>query len=203
MGKREVVYDFQRLRDYALWYYFRYFPSNKKLMMKLVEKSKLEPELAPRVFSDIEHLLEEDKIIESKIKNYIFRNKNVSYIRLKMIEKSFPRQKIEKFLVEDIWIDDGSLLNKDFLLKKIENYRQKGKSKLYIKNKLVDRKEDKSIVEECLNEVFWDDWELKALKKEYDKLQLSLSIEKDKQKIIQRLLSKWFCYDDIKKVLFF
>jgi len=70
--------------------------------MKLVEKSKLEPELAPRVFSDIEHLLEEDKIIESKIKNYIFRNKNVSYIRLKMIEKSFPRQKIEKFLVEDI-----------------------------------------------------------------------------------------------------
>jgi len=171
--------------------------------MKLVEKSKLEPELAPRVFSDIEHLLEEDKIIESKIKNYIFRNKNVSYIRLKMIEKSFPRQKIEKFLVEDIWIDDGSLLNKDFLLKKIENYRQKGKSKLYIKNKLVDRKEDKSIVEECLNEVFWDDWELKALKKEYDKLQLSLSIEKDKQKIIQRLLSKWFCYDDIKKVLFF
>ena len=169
--------------------------------MKLVEKSKLEPELAPRVFSDIEHLLEEDKIIESKIKNYIFRNKNVSYIRLKMIEKYFPREKIEKFLVEEIWINNGSLLNKSFLLRKIENYKQKGKSILYIRNKLVDRKEDSCIVEECLNGVFWDDWDLESLRKEYDKLQLSLIIEKDKKKIIQKLLSKWFRYDDIKKVL--
>ena len=201
MGKREVVYDFQRLRDYAFWYYFRYFPSNKKLMMKLAEKSKQEPELAPKVFSDIEHLLEEDKIIESKIKNYIFRNKNVSYIRLKMIEKYFTREKIEKFLVEEIWINNGSLLNKSFLLRKIENYKQKGKSILYIRNKLVDRKEDSCIVEECLNGVFWDDWDLESLRKEYDKLQLSLIIEKDKKKIIQKLLSKWFRYYDIKKVL--
>jgi hypothetical protein len=50
MSKREVVYDFQRLRDYALWYYFRYFPSNKRLQIKLQEKSRHEPELAPKVF---------------------------------------------------------------------------------------------------------------------------------------------------------
>lgn len=154
MSKREVVYDFQRLRDYALWYYFRYFPSNKKLQMKLSEKSYQDRELAQKVFNDIEHLLEEDKIIESKIKNYIFRNKNVSYIQLKMSEKQFQKEKVELFLRESIHIDDGSILSKTFLLKKIENYRQKGKSQLYIKNSLVDRREDISIVEECLSEVF-------------------------------------------------
>jgi hypothetical protein len=122
--------------------------------MKLSEKSYQDRELAQKVFNDIEHLLEEDKIIESKIKNYIFRNKNVSYIQLKMSEKQFQKEKVELFLRESIHIDDGSILSKTFLLKKIENYRQKGKSQLYIKNSLVDRREDISIVEECLSEVF-------------------------------------------------
>jgi SOS response regulatory protein OraA/RecX len=171
------------------------------LQIKLQEKSRHEPELAPKVFWDIKHLLEEDKIIESKIKNYIYRNKNVSYIRSKMREKYFQADKVEAFLREEVWIDEGSILNKVHLLKKIENYKQKGKSQLYIRNKLIDRTEDKNIVEECLNEVFWQEWELEVLKREYDKLLLALDKEKDKQKIMKKLLSKWFRYDDVKKVL--
>jgi SOS response regulatory protein OraA/RecX len=65
----------------------------------------------------------------------------------------------------------------------------------------VDRREDISIVEECLSEVFWDSWELDNVKRACDKLLLSLTMEKDKQKIIKKLLSKWFRYDDVKKVL--
>jgi len=89
-------YSPQRLRDYALWYYFHYYPSNKRLLEKLSEKGRREDAL--RVFSDIEHLLQEDDIIASKIENYIFLHKNYKYIRNKMFEKGFPKDKIESFL---------------------------------------------------------------------------------------------------------
>ena len=34
------TYTFDSLKNYALWYYFKYFVSPKKLMQKLKEKSK-------------------------------------------------------------------------------------------------------------------------------------------------------------------
>jgi len=89
-------YSFQRLKDYALWYYFRYYPSNKKLLRKLEEKGSQED--AQKVFQEIKHLLQEEQIIAAKIDNYIFRNKNYRYIRQKMTEKLFPKDRVENYL---------------------------------------------------------------------------------------------------------
>jgi len=74
---QEKKYTIGRLKDYALWYYFRYYPSNARLLQKLHEKWKAED--AKHVFSEIKNLLEEDEIIKAKIDNYIFRNKNYRY----------------------------------------------------------------------------------------------------------------------------
>jgi len=38
----------ERLKDYALWYYFRYYPSNARLVQKLNEKGSQED--AEKVF---------------------------------------------------------------------------------------------------------------------------------------------------------
>jgi hypothetical protein len=119
-------YSLRRLKDYALWYYFRYYPSNWRLQQKLREKGTEDD--AVQVFREIEHLTQEDEIITAKIDNYIFRNKNYRYIRQKMREKLFSSEKIESYLEKYInsW---ESILDETFLRKKIENYAAKGKSR--------------------------------------------------------------------------
>ena len=89
-------YTYQRLKDYALWYYFRYYPSNARLLQKLREKGTQKD--ATQVLKEVQHLTQEDEIIRAKIDNYIFRNKNYRYIRQKMREKLFPTEKIESYL---------------------------------------------------------------------------------------------------------
>jgi hypothetical protein len=78
---KELITNYQRLKDYALWYYFRYYPSNKKLEDKLLEKTDKNQELVTIVIDDINHLFQEDEIIISRIKNFLFRNKNLNYIK--------------------------------------------------------------------------------------------------------------------------
>lgn len=78
-------YSFQRLKNYAEWYYFRYYPSNAKLLQKLQEKGTEEDSI--QVFQHLEHLFQENTILETKIEGYISRNKNYRYIRGKMQEK--------------------------------------------------------------------------------------------------------------------
>ncbi|MDR1945397.1 MAG: RecX family transcriptional regulator [Candidatus Peribacteria bacterium] len=78
---------------------------------------------------------------------------------------------------------------------------------LYIKQKLYERQEPKELVEKFLEESYLDFssveeegedqfWELKNLKKEYEKLKGKY----EDKKIIEKLLRKGFMYDDIKKI---
>lgn len=189
-------YNFQRLKDYCLWYYFRYFPSNKRLENKLLEKSNWDKELVNKVISEIKHLLEEENIIRSKIKNYLFRNKNLKYIKQKLYEKLFQKVFIEEILQNE-YIEEGkSLLSENFVERKILFYKNKGKSRNYISNKLIERKEDIQIVEKALENVFID-WDKENLEIEYLKIKNSFK----EQKVIEKLLRKWFIYNDIKEVI--
>lgn len=186
-------YTPQRLKDYALWYYFRYYPSNNRLLQKLEEKGNKKD--ASSIFKEIEHLLQEDEIIKAKIDNYIFRNKNYRYIRQKMREKLFETERVEKYLEKYInsW---KSILDENFLRKKIENYIVKGKSRYYIFQSLGERKEDREVLEKLLCEYF-QDGERENILKEYEKLRYKYN----KQKIIQKLILKWFQYGEIQEVL--
>jgi len=186
-------YTPQRLRDYALWYYFRYYPSNSRLLQKLREKGSEQD--SEKVFWEIKHLLQEDQIIASKIDNYLFRNKNYRYIRQKMREKLFPSEKVESYLEKylESW---ESILDEVFLRRKIEIFTSKGKSRYHIFQKLGETKWDREILKWLLQEYF-PDWEWENIKREYKKLKSKYS----REKIIQKLIAKWFKYDEIKKFI--
>ena len=194
MGK--FFLDFDGLKEYALWYYFRYFPSNKKLENKLLEKSNYREDLVDSILNDIDPLLKEDEIIKDKIKNYVLRNKNLSYIREKLLEKFFPKDKVELFLNSELDLS-RSILNRESVIKKIENYKHKGKSIVYIKQKLVERYEDKVLIDSCIEDVFWEFWDIESLKIEFERLKGKF----ENKKIIEKLLRKGFSYVDIKKVI--
>ena len=186
-------YDYKRLHDYALWYYFRYYPSDRRLLQKLQEKGNKED--SEKVFQKIEHLLKEDEIIHSKVDNYIYKNKNYNYIRQKMFLKLFPKEKVERYL--DIYKASGkSLLDEEFLKKRIEAYIGKGKSRQYIGIKLWETPEDKQKCKDLLDQYFFEGesknilFQYKKLKKKYPR-----------EKIIQKLIGQWFRYDDIKWVI--
>jgi len=190
-----IKYNYTRLKDYALWYYFRYYPSDNKLISKLKEKS--DSDIALNVYSDIKHLLNEREIIITKIRNYLFKNKNLNYIKQKLFEKMFSKELVESILDELFLEEDTSLLNEKSLYRYIYNYKEKWKSISYIRNKFIERKEDKEIVEKVIFEVFWDSWDISWLKKEYEKIKWKY----EKHKTIEKLLRKWFRYWDILNIL--
>jgi SOS response regulatory protein OraA/RecX len=115
-------YNQERLRNYALWYYFKYFPSIKKLNQKLLEKS-LDAELTKKVFESIKHLCEEKRVMEDKIRLYLLRNKNARYIKTQLISKGFEKEMIDDFLQKEFFDDEKSLLNEHSIFHKIQNYK--------------------------------------------------------------------------------
>lgn len=194
---KEIITKYQRGKDYTLWYYFRYFPSINRLKEKLKEKTNSNHELIELIFNDVIHLFNDLDVLDSKVQNLLFRNKNKNYIISNLLQKKFNKEDIITILNKYIksW---ESILTQSFLERKIKQLKWKNKSKNYIKNKLIEQQEDKEIVEQVLNNIFWIEWDIEWLIFEYGKL-FNKNIEQ--KKIIQRLLVKWFNYSDIKKVL--
>lgn len=188
------TYTFDSLKNYALWYYFKYFVSPKKLMQKLKEKSK-DTTLPEKVFENITHLIDEKQVISDKIRLYLLANKNYTYIKNKLAEKLFDKNLVENILKNDFFLEWESMLNENSIRIKVQNYKWKNKSITYIKQKLIDRQEDRYIIDKITEEVFGEERDLGAIKKEISKFQGRYSQEK----IIQKLLAKWFRYNDIKR----
>ncbi len=188
------TYTFDSLKNYALWYYFKYFVSPKRLMQKLKEKSK-DTDLPEKVFENITHLIDEKQVISDKIRLYLLANKNYTYIKNKLAEKLFDKTLVKEILEKDFFLEWESLLNENSIRIKVQNYKWKNKSITYIKQKLVDRQEDKEIIDKIIEEVFGEERDLESIQKEISKLEGKYS----KEKIIQKLLAKWFRYDDIRR----
>ena len=160
----------QRIIDYAIRYYLRYYPSPNKLRLKL--KMKFWPD-------------------SEKWKKYW----GISY------------EEIEYILTEKL---RNIIQEEEVIQSKIRVYIWKWKSKQYIKQKLFERQEDRNLIQKYLEEAFID-WELELARKEYNKIinrgkwmliweNKEFSYEQ-KQKIIEKLMRKWFKYDDIKIVM--
>ena len=146
----------QKIIDYAIWYYLKYYPSPKKLELKLVEK----------FWSNSEN--------------------GKKYGWIKDEEISFIIDEKMKNIIEE----------EEVLKSKIKAYKNKWKSKIYIKQKLFERRENKDLVDLFLKEEFID-WENENIKKEYEKLKNRYN----REKVIEKLLRKWFFYWDILKVI--
>jgi len=154
----------QRIVDYAIRYYLKYYPSPRKLEQKL--KMKFWPE-------------------SEKWKKYGWiSQEEIDYIL---------NEKLRNIIQEE-----------EVIQSKIRVYIGKWKSKLYVKQKLFERMENRDLIEQYLEEAFID-WELELVQRGYekikDKIKSDLSENDKKQKIIERLMRKWFRYDDIKKII--
>lgn len=183
------------LRDYALSYYFRYLPSLKRLTEKVKAKSETE-ELAREVLWEIAHFVKEEENIEVRIRYLIGRNKNARYIQTNLIQKGFSSQLVKSILYGKFIQEGKSLMSEEFLKRKILHYKEQGKSKNYIASKLIERQEDKELINRLLEEVF----------KKGEKENISFWVEKlspkyEKKKILEKLLMKWFSYGEIKEFL--
>ena len=160
----------QRIIDYAIRYYLRYYPSPNKLRFKL--KLKFWPD-------------------SEKGKKYWW----------------ISEEEIEYILTEKL---RNIIQEEEVIQSKIRVYIWKWKSKIYIKQKLFGRQEDRDLIEQYLEEAFID-WELELVKVEYEKIikrsKWMLVWENNefnyeqKSKIIEKLMRKWFKYDDIKIVM--
>lgn len=194
---KEIITKYQRGKDYTLWYYFRYFPSVNRLKEKLNEKTQNNTELVDKIFNENWNLFNDLDVLDSKVQNLLFRNKNKNYIITNLLQKKFIKEDIINTLEKYTEIGK-SILTENFIERKILQLKQKNKSQQYIRNKLIEQPEDKEIVEKIISEIYKEESDNKALLFEYTKL---VNKNLDQQKIIQRLLSKWFRYDDIKKAL--
>lgn len=145
----------QKIIDYAIWYYLKYYPSPKKFALKLKQKFGPDSE-------------------KWKIYGWI-SDDEIEYI---------IKEKLSSIVLED-----------EVIKSKIRSYREKWKSKLYIKQKLYERMEQKELIETYLEEAFLD-WEQENLIREYKKLEWKF----EKNKIIEKLIRKWFRYDDVKNL---
>jgi len=220
----------QKIVDYAIWYYLRYFPSINKVRQKLKEKFWPESEKGKKywgIFEDdidyiilekMKNILCEKQIITSKINNYINKWKNTFYIKSKLYEKGFIKSEYENILVNDFNIEETSILNYEKVYKQINVLYKKNKSKNYIRNKYEENNFDRELIEEILEDIFinWEEEllniELEKILNKYNKNQRAEALYwkaeilekldfKEKQKITQKLVWKWFNIWDIINLL--
>ncbi len=187
---------FDTLKEYALWYYFKYLCSQKRLFQKVFSKSGKNQELTEQVLEEMSRFIDEEKNVEARVRFCIERNKNISYIKGNLISKGYEKDIVESCITAQLEAKGGSLLDGESIARKIISYKQKGKSKKYIIQKLLEREGDRGIVLSQIEEIF-SEGESDNLKKEYQKLQGKF----ETKKIIEKLLRKGFSYDEVKKMI--
>ena len=198
----------RRIIDYALWYYLRYYPSQNKLRRKLNQKfwpasekwKKYgwikENEIDYIIEEKLRNIIQEEEVIKSKIKNYIWKNKNLNYIKGKLREKLFDKDVVEELLISEFIVEWESLMEEDYLRRQVVILKRKWKSKMYIKQKFIERSEDRGMVEKVIEEIY-NEGEIEEIKLEYKKIKDRY----DNFKIIEKLLRKWFNYAEVKQVV--
>lgn len=184
------------LKNYALKYIEKYFPTMKKLEDKLLMKCQ-NIELVNQVLEKVKHLINEKKMIENKI--YIetmFWSQNINKIKTKLYNKRFPKELIEE-KIEELKSNPESLIDEWVMRNRVIKLIAKWKSKTEIFYKLKERPQDEEMILKILDEEYWEKETESVLIKEYNKIKDRY----ERNKIIQKLTSKWFKYSDVLSVL--
>jgi len=139
----------QKIIDYAIWYYLRYYPSPRKLREKLKEKFWPDSEKGQKywwinddeiefiITEKLKNIIQEDEVIQSKIRSYINKWKSKLYIKQKLFERKENRELIEKYLEEYFlnWEQENIKKEYEKILKKLEN-----KFEAYeLRSKIIER----------------------------------------------------------------
>lgn len=186
---------FQTLKNYALRYYFKYNTSIKKLESKLIEKSK-DSKLSKEVILDISSLLQEENILTNQINSLLEKWKSERFILNKLKLKWFTeiniKQIISTFTNTEV-ISQSTRIQlqntvKDMLLKKpFKSIIFSLKQKWY----------NSELIQEIIDEV-WEYNQEELIKNTLENFK-NKWLEKDK--IITKMMWKWFSYNEFKKYL--
>lgn len=198
----------QKIIDYAIRYYLRYYPSQAKMTQKLdfkfgpqSEKWKMyggisQDEIDYILNEKMRNIIQEEEVCKWKIKSLVWKWKNISYIKNNLRQKMFAPDMIESILVDEYNYHERSILQIEKMKKKVRDLKNRWKSIMHIKQKLIEREIDRETIERIISEAF-EDWDEENLRYEYSKLKDKY----EKQKVIEKLLRKWFYYWDIKTIL--
>jgi len=187
-----------KLANYAINYIQKYFPSSKKLLNKLIEKSKNE-ELSKEILNKMYEnwIQQKDEVL---CLNYLNHNmamwKNYSKIKTLLQRKLFDTKLIDSLIEKKKEEVNYSLLDPFSLERKILTLLNKWKSEFYIKNKFVNTEYDRILIDEILEKINFDNTDI--IVKEISKLK---NKSYDNKKIIQKMYSKWYNYNEIKEFL--
>lgn len=182
-----------QLRNYAEWYYTKYFPSCRTLRDKLVRKSD-DAEIVERVMLDLSPLFVEEKIIESRVHAYVWQGRTTRTIRQKLLEKKYDKALIDAALE----IQSETLNNPETFRLQIERLVQRGAEKGTAKKMLqyelqMKYPEAKDLVSELLSD--YDDADI-LIKKAPELLK-----KYTQEQVVTKLCQKGFSLSDVYTVL--
>jgi hypothetical protein len=69
-------------------------------------------------------IISEEEVARAKIRNYIEKNKNVSYIKSKMFQKKFEKELVLEILEKEFDFENNSLLSESKLRNQILALKQ-------------------------------------------------------------------------------
>ncbi len=133
----------QKIIDYAIWYYLKYYPSPKKLAKKLKEKFGPNSEKGQKYWwindeeidfilkEKLKNIIQEKEVIIAKINSYKNKGKSKKYIIWKMFERQENMDLVNEVL-EEFFSEEDELENLKKELKKQKydenlDYEQKQK----------------------------------------------------------------------------
>ena len=153
----------QKIIDYAIWYYLRYYPSPNRLIEKLRSKFWADSENGKKYWGinneEIKYILEEklrniiqeEEVIQSKIRVYKDKWKSKLYIKQKLFERKEKRELIEKYLDEAFLDGELELVRREF--EKIKN-----KGKLILDQNELSYEQKSKLIEKLMTKWFrYDD----------------------------------------------
>ncbi|MCK9272298.1 RecX family transcriptional regulator [Candidatus Gracilibacteria bacterium] len=186
---------FETLKNYALWYYLRYYPSIGKLVKKLEQKTQ-NKENIKKLLIELKDDFREEYLLEIKIGELLDKGKSQRFIISKLIQKDFKKDDIEKILLNLTPKSENNFKSYAYIKQKIELSLNK-KSIKNIVCSLLQSGFDKEIISQIIEENKLGDTEDKILN-EIEKLKQG---QFQKEKIIQKMFSKGYKYGDFKDFL--
>jgi hypothetical protein len=150
IDNKVYVTGYEQLRRYAIKYINRYFPSVKQTEQKLMERTSNNIFLTRKVLTSVQHLIEEDKMINNFVSQLRHRWKSNNYILEKLKTKQYSEYLINSALsITKLW------KFKEYSLEdKVKYYKKRGKNRNEVKNMFLKRNINDNNLELALNKVF-------------------------------------------------
>jgi len=169
------------LKKYALRYNERYSPTIKKLEEKLRLKTKNEDNIK-EIIEEFSKVIDEEKLIDSFIRNENYKYTNVNKLKTKLYNKGFSASLIKSKL------EDLDSVDSLFIQGKIMSLIYRNKSRKEILYELSWRENDRETIDEILEREY-SLYEEEIYKNEYNKYMKKYN---DKYKVKQKMFQRGF-----------